>query len=103
MTGPITFNPIPGTPRIEAMLGTQLVGIVSRYPYTGSSFGKVEATYQLRLPVKGAIPMAAPTASLKAAIRLLLIKLAEWHEAADAERYAEMIIALRAQAEGEGA
>lgn len=101
MTHPITFNPVLGTPRTEAMLGDQLVGIVSRYPYSGSDFGTVQATWQMRLPVKGAIPMSKPATTMLQARKLLLLAIAQWHQEADEQRYSRMIEDLRAQAEGE--
>ena len=97
---PVTFTEGP-TGRIEAFIGTQLVGLISPWRGDGTTLGKVAATYQMRLPVKGAIELNRPMTSLVGARRTLLIRLAEWHEEADATLYAPMIAALRAQAEVE--
>lgn len=100
MSDPVTFVSTLGG-RLEAFIGTQLVGFVAPYTAGGTALGRVEATCQMRLPIKGAIELPKHMTSIIAARRTLLTRLADWHAEADPVRYAGMILALRAQAEGE--
>lgn len=97
---PVTFTETSGG-KLEAFVGQMLVGIVAPYPYSGSDFGSTQATYQIRLPVKGAIPMQRPAATMEAAKRLLLTCLAKWFEESDPERFKPMIADLWKQVEME--
>jgi hypothetical protein len=101
MSDPVTFA-ILANGRIEALLGNTLVGIVAPYADAGGRLlGSVEAIWQMLLPVRGAMPTTKGATSMAGARRTLLHHLADWHEDADPVRYAGMILALRAQAEGE--
>ena len=107
MSGPVEFvSTASGS--IEALIGNTLVGLIQPWPpnltwktETVVVAGPIEATMKMLMPIQGGIEMAAPMMSIAGARRTLLHRLAEWHQSASPSLYANMITALRMQAEGE--
>lgn len=95
---PVTFATLENG-RIEALIGKTVVGVVSFWEASPSP--AVDAWFQMFLPIDGTKNPPHPASTIAAAKRSLLAALADWHQKASPSLYANMITALRMQAEGE--
>ena len=92
---PVLFVTHTSGRRIEAMLGNNIVGVIMLIPE-----GRVAAYYDMRLPMEGKYKLPHPASSIVLAKRNLLIRIAEWFDAAGPIA-APISSAIRVQAEEE--